>query len=152
MVRINRDFAVEITRDSKPNILLLPHQLKITVSLGEESHLFLRSKDRRLHYNWEGFDKDGELFRKFYLWYYILHSSYEVLLLHVIAISLTIWNVDLLFVKCFFLENIKAIVCKYDIKLIYRVSAKKVWVVFEAWVNILENAPIHPWFEGQIEQ
>ena len=46
--------------------------MKITVSLGEESHLFLRSKDRRLHYNGArgvfiirnagpsaGFDEDG---------------------------------------------------------------------------------------------
>lgn len=55
-IRINSDFV------------------QITASLGEESHLFLRSKDRRLHYNGAsgvftvrnaghsaGFDEDGEL-------------------------------------------------------------------------------------------
>ena len=48
--------------------------LQVTASLGGESHLFLRSKDRRLHYNGAsgvftvrnaghsaGFDEDGEL-------------------------------------------------------------------------------------------
>ena len=47
---------------------------KVTASLGDESHMFLRSKDRRLHYNGNtgvfivrnaghsaGFDEDGEL-------------------------------------------------------------------------------------------
>ena len=48
--------------------------VQVTASLGDESHMFLRSKDRRLHYNGTnsvfmvrnaghsaGFDEEGEL-------------------------------------------------------------------------------------------
>ena len=55
-------------------IFIVKIKLQVTVSLGDERHLFLRSKDRRLHYNGAsgvftvrnngdsaGFDEYGEL-------------------------------------------------------------------------------------------
>jgi len=69
--------GVKISMRASPSngkIRMDSHFVQVTASLGDESHMFLRSKDRRLHYNGNtgvfivrnaghsaGFDEDGEL-------------------------------------------------------------------------------------------
>ena len=71
------DHGAKITLKASPSngkIRLDSNFVQVTASLGEESHMFLRSKDRRLHYNGNnrvfmvrnaghsaGFDEEGEL-------------------------------------------------------------------------------------------